>query len=135
MKVGIRTPSVEKRVKARTTGKIKRKVKKAAIPLYGHKGLGYVKDPERAIKNKIYRKVTIDPITGIKHVIKHTEDGEIISDKPRRVDACTIFGALSIFGSVSFLLGLIILDKPYLILLALGIVFCIVYLIADRRSQ
>ena len=35
-----------------------RAVKRALIPGYGRKGMGLLKDPERAIKNKIYKKTT-----------------------------------------------------------------------------
>lgn len=35
MKFGIRTPSLKKSLKARTTGKVKRQVKKSLIPGYG----------------------------------------------------------------------------------------------------
>jgi len=58
MKIGLRKISINKMVKARTTGKLKRKIKSAVIPGYGMKGIGLIKDPERAIKNKIYHKVT-----------------------------------------------------------------------------
>lgn len=58
MKVGFRKPSFKKSIKARTTGKIKRKIKKAVNPFYGKKGMGYIKSPKRAVKNKIYRKTT-----------------------------------------------------------------------------
>lgn len=58
MKFGFRKPSLKKSVKARTTGKIKRKVKKSINPLYGKKGIGYIKNPKRAVKNKIYKKTT-----------------------------------------------------------------------------
>ena len=58
MKIGLRTPSLKKMIKARTTGKLKRQMKKAIIPGYGQKGMGYIKNPERAIKNKIYHKAT-----------------------------------------------------------------------------
>ena len=58
MKIGLRTPSLKKSFKARTTGRLKRKIKKATNPLYGKKGMGYVKNPKRAIKNKIYHKTT-----------------------------------------------------------------------------
>lgn len=57
MKIGMRKPSLKKSLKARTTGKAKRKVKKAIIPGYGKKGLGIL-HPKRAIKNKIYKKTT-----------------------------------------------------------------------------
>ena len=58
MKIGFRTPSFKKSMRARTTGKLKRKIKKTINPLYGKKGMGYVKNPKRAIKNKIYHKTT-----------------------------------------------------------------------------
>lgn len=60
MKVGIRKPNIKKRIKARTTGKIKRKMKKSVNPLYGKKGMGYIKNPKRAVYNKVYHKTTID---------------------------------------------------------------------------
>ena len=40
MRFGMRTPSLKKSIKARTTGKAKRAVKKALIPGYGRKGIG-----------------------------------------------------------------------------------------------
>ena len=58
MKFGMRKPSFKKSLKARTTGAIKRKAKKAVNPLYGKKGMGYAKSPTKAIKNKIYKKTT-----------------------------------------------------------------------------
>ena len=44
--------------KARTTGKAKRKIKKMIIPGYGKKGAGWVKNPKKALYNKVYRKTT-----------------------------------------------------------------------------
>ena len=58
MKFGLRKPSLKRSIRARTTGKIKRKMKKAVNPFYGKKGMGYVKNPKRAVKNKIYHKTT-----------------------------------------------------------------------------
>ncbi|WP_285005190.1 hypothetical protein [Lactococcus formosensis] len=58
MKIGMRKPSIKKSVKARTTGKAKRKVKKALIPGYGKKGMGYIKNPKKAVYNKVYKKTT-----------------------------------------------------------------------------
>lgn len=59
MKTGIRKPNVKKSISARTTGKVKRAVKKSVNPLYGKKGAGFVKDPAKSIKNSIYHKTTI----------------------------------------------------------------------------
>lgn len=58
MKVGLRKPSLKKSFKARTTGKLKRKIKKTINPFYGKKGVGFIKNPKRSIKNKIYKKTT-----------------------------------------------------------------------------
>lgn len=58
MKIGMRTPNFKKSIKARTTGKVKRKNKKALIPGYGKKGMGWVKDPKRATYNKVYNKTS-----------------------------------------------------------------------------
>lgn len=66
MKFGFRTPSLKKTFKARTTGAVKRKAKSAINPLYGEKGMGLIKDPQRSVKNKIYKKTTIDPFKKIR---------------------------------------------------------------------
>lgn len=58
MKFGMRTPSIKKSIKARTTGKIKRQIKSSVNPLYGKKGMGYVNNPKKAVYNKVYNKTT-----------------------------------------------------------------------------
>ncbi len=58
MKFGMRKPSLKKSFKARTTGKIKRQAKSAINPIYGKKGVGFVKNPSKSIKNSIYHKTT-----------------------------------------------------------------------------
>lgn len=58
MKLGVRKPSVKKSIKARTTGKVKRKAKKAVVPGYGKKGAGWAKNPKKAASNKVYKKTT-----------------------------------------------------------------------------
>lgn len=67
MKIGIRTPSLKKSFKARTTGRLNRTLKKSVNPLYGKKGMGYIKNPEKAIYNKVYHKVTVDPLKPLKN--------------------------------------------------------------------
>ncbi len=59
MKVGVRTPSIKKSISARTTGRAKRTLKRATNPFYGKKGMGMIRDPKRAVKNKVYRKTTV----------------------------------------------------------------------------
>lgn len=59
MKIGIRKFNLKKRIKARTTSRIKREVKKSFIPFYGKKGMGWINNPHKAVYNKIYNKTTI----------------------------------------------------------------------------
>lgn len=66
MKIGVRKPSLSKSLKARTTSKLKRQVKRAIIPTYGQKGTGLIKDPKRAIYNKVYNKTTVDAFSSVK---------------------------------------------------------------------
>jgi len=58
MKFGIRKISPKKSLKAKTTGRAKRAVKKALIPGYGKKGMGWIKNPKKAAYNKLYKKTT-----------------------------------------------------------------------------
>lgn len=59
MKFGVRTPSIKKSIKSRTTGKLKRTVKKTIVPEYGKKGMGWLTDPKKAAYNKVYNKTSI----------------------------------------------------------------------------
>jgi len=58
MKFGLRTPSLKKSISARTTGRAKRAIKKALIPGYGKKGMGWIKNPKKAAYNKVYNKTS-----------------------------------------------------------------------------
>ena len=58
MKFGMRKPSIKRSLSARTTGRAKRAIKKALIPGYGKKGMGWLRDPKKAAYNKIYRKTS-----------------------------------------------------------------------------
>ncbi len=58
MKFGMRKPSLKRSIKARTTGRLKRSVKRALIPGYGRKGMGWVTNPRKALYNKVYRRTT-----------------------------------------------------------------------------
>lgn len=58
VKFGFRTPSLKKSVAARTTGKLNRAIKKAIVPGYGKKGIGILRNPKKALYNKVYNKTT-----------------------------------------------------------------------------
>lgn len=47
-----------KSLKARTTGKIKRKIKRAFIPFYGKRGTGVIKNPRKAVYNRVYKRTS-----------------------------------------------------------------------------
>ncbi|KKG13284.1 hypothetical protein EO98_18120 [Methanosarcina sp. 2.H.T.1A.6] len=70
MKFGFRKPSLKKSIKARTTGKLKRKVKKAVVPFYGKKGTGIVKNPKKAVYNKVYHKTSFSIFGFVKKLLK-----------------------------------------------------------------
>ncbi len=58
MKVGMRQPSLKRSLKARTTGKWKRQAKRAINPLYGKKGMGFIKNPKESVNNAVYHRTT-----------------------------------------------------------------------------
>lgn len=58
MKFGFRTPSLKRSLKARTTGRLKRAVKRSVNPLYGRKGVGLVTNPKRSLYNAVYHRTT-----------------------------------------------------------------------------
>ena len=70
MKFGMRKPSLKRSFKARTTGRAKRAVKKALIPGYGKKGMGFVRNPKKAVYNKVYRKTTFSIFDIFKDLFK-----------------------------------------------------------------
>lgn len=57
MKYGMRKPSWKKSLSARTKGRVTRAVKKALIPGYGKKGMGWL-HPKRKLYNTVYKKTT-----------------------------------------------------------------------------
>lgn len=61
MKFGLRRPSLKRSISARTTGRVKRAVKSSVNPLYGKRGVGWL-HPKRAAYNRVYKRVTIDPL-------------------------------------------------------------------------
>ena len=67
MKIGIRKPSLKKSIKARTTGKLTKKIKGEIIPFYGEKGIGIL-HPKKKIYNKIYNKTSVSLLDMINHI-------------------------------------------------------------------
>ena len=69
MKFGMRTPSLKRSISARTTGQLKRSVKRAIIPGYGKKGMGWIKNPKKALYNKVYHKTTFSIFDLFKYLL------------------------------------------------------------------
>ncbi|MET3943181.1 hypothetical protein ABIC22_005993 [Paenibacillus sp. PvP094] len=67
MKFGFRKPSLRKRVSARTS--IKRQIiHRAGVKM--PRGYGWLRDPKKAVYNKVYRKTTFDIFSVIKKLFK-----------------------------------------------------------------
>lgn len=74
MKIGVRKRSFSKSFKARTTGKIKRKLKKSVNPLYGKKNINIAKNPSKYVKDKAYHSLTVGvPSSGLSNNGKRTK--------------------------------------------------------------
>ena len=146
MKVGIRKPSIKKSIKARTTGKLKRAVKKSVNPLYGKKGMGYINNPKKAVYNKVYNKTTV----GVSDIIKTPSTTKTTKTSKPHTTKVTyspttkkysktlykILGIISlIFGVLSSLLGLLILSEGGLGLIIPGIVLILVGLFCLKISK
>ena len=136
MKIGVRKPSIKKSIKARTTGKAKRAVKKAIIPGYGKKGMGWVKNPKKAAYNKIYNKTTVSikdlikdaPSSSTKSVSYKAQSIRSEHITPRASSTTySICGAIIfIFGIILVLLGILLLFASILgglIAISLGVFF------------
>jgi hypothetical protein len=67
MKVGFRTPSIKKRIAARTS--IKRQiVHRAGIKM--PRGWGWLRNPKKAVYNKVYRRTSFDIFKTLKKLLK-----------------------------------------------------------------
>ena len=53
----MRKPSWKKSLSALTTGRAKRAIKRAVIPGYGKRGMGWL-HPQKALYNRVYRRTT-----------------------------------------------------------------------------
>lgn len=110
MKYGVRKPSVKKSISARTTGKVKRQVKRSVNPLYGKKGMGVVNDPKKAAYNAVYNRTT----TGVSDILNDNEPEEP-----------TVLGTIGAF----FQLLLCLIQLAFWGAIVVGIIYLIVKII------
>jgi hypothetical protein len=104
MKFGFRTPSLKKRLAARTS--LKRFVRHS-IGIKAPKGMGILTNPKKAIYNKIYQKTTIGldkPIKLIFKPKKKTPPATLLPDTSVQT-SITEKGKLSFGASVGVIIG------------------------------
>lgn len=136
MKIGMRKSSLTRSLKARTTSKWKRQAKKAIIPGYGKKGMGWVKNPKKAMYNKVYHKTTF----GFSDLFKPSKKRMKNNKQPLQYDSSRQHtsnknnrGSL-IFLIVSLILLFIVPPLGVLLLLVNFFVFIIKYFSSKKRK-
>lgn len=137
MKIGIRKPSLKRSLKARTTSKWKRQMKKAVIPGYGQKGIGWIKNPKKALYNKIYHKTTF----GLSDIVKSSKKKSSTKVKKKAIRQSKDYTAKDYkqAGIVMIILGLLLMFLiPFLgtLLLLFGIIsFFVATLFSKKYSR
>lgn len=136
MKIGMRKPSLTRSLKARTTSKWKRQAKKAIIPGYGKKGMGWVKNPKKAMYNKVYHKTTF----GLSDLFKPSKKRAKNNKQPLQYDSSRQHTSNKnkrgsfIFLIVSLILLFIVPPFGVLLLLVNFFVFIIKYFSSKKRK-
>lgn len=128
MKIGVRKPSISKSLKARTTSKLKRQVKKAIIPTYGQKGTGIIKDPKRAIYNKVYNKTTVDAFAGLKKASANSQGTNQItysSNGTKLYPASSWYFPVGLLGFCSILYFFVNPTIAFILLIVAAILFVV----------
>ena len=67
MKFGFRTPSLRKRIAARTS--FKRLVRRK-LGIKAPRGLGWLTNPRKALYNRVYRRTTRDPLKALAKLLR-----------------------------------------------------------------
>lgn len=136
MKIGMRKPSLTRSLKARTTSKWKRQAKKAIIPGYGKKGMGWVKNPKKAMYNKVYHKTTF----GLSDLFKSSKKRAKNNKQPLQYDSSRQHTSNKnkrgsfIFLIVSLILLFIVPPLGVLLLLVNFFVFIIKYFSSKKQK-
>lgn len=128
MKIGIRKPSLTKSLKARTTSKLKRQVKRAIIPTYGQKGTGFIKNPKRTLYNKVYNQTTIDVFGSVKKGSTNRQDAPqgIYTSKGSKVyPASSWYFPVGLLGFCSILYFFVNPAIAFILLVVAAILFVV----------
>ena len=81
MKYGMRKPSWKKSLSARTKGRATRAIKRALIPGYGKKGMGWL-HPKRKLYNTIYNHLQEDHVQSVRSVQVTRARGDHMCSNP-----------------------------------------------------
>ena len=132
----MRKPSLTRSLKARTTSKWKRQAKKAIIPGYGKKGVGWIKNPKKTMYNKVYHKTTF----GLSDLFKSSKKRAKNNKQPLQYDSSRQHTSNKnkrgsfIFLIVSLILLFIVPPLGVLLLLVNFFVFIIKYFSSKKRK-
>ena len=102
MKVGFRSPNIGKSIKARTTGRANRALKRSMDPLYGKKGIGFVIDPERSVKNAVYKRTTIGASDIARRAAESGSSGTVRHDAGTGGESGTDIGCVRVCIGLAF---------------------------------
>ena len=121
MKYGMRKPNIKKSISARTTGKVKRQIKKTVNPLYGKKGIGVINDPKKAAYNAVYNRTTF----GVSDIAKGATTANVKPTAPssRNVPHIKQYSdaTYNVCGIILIVLGIILALMGLLLLFALPV--------------
>ena len=126
MKIGMKKPSIKKSISARTTGRMKRSLRKSIDPTYGKKGMGFAKDPKKSAYNKLYNKTTfgIGDIASMTTSDHQSKDISEVEQKPKMAPekAVKLYKFLVLPISILLLLLSILLKDWFFTIVALIII-------------
>lgn len=116
MKYGMRKPNIKKSIKARTTGKVTRQIKKSVNPLYGKKGMGVINDPKKAAYNAVYNKTSV----GVGDIVDSISESQDVSNPP-----ASVLGTIGSFFQLLFAL----LKLSFYLAIVIGIIALIIWIL------
>ena len=138
MKIGMRKPSIKRSVRARTTGRVKRAVKKSVNPLYGKKGVGFIKDPGKSVKNAVYHKTTfgmMDVVDMAQKESAHSSTSRSSRPGRRRSGKAGFVFALLVFLFVIWASARSGIGPFTVMLVIIGIVYVIAYFASKKEDK
>ena len=79
----MRKPSVKKSIMGMTTSQVKRDIMRSIDPTYGKKGMGWIKNPKKAMYNYLYYRLTFGGLSGLDRMIRAEQRRKMKEFKPK----------------------------------------------------